>query len=219
MFTHKGRVAVVITVAFFLALILIWQISTNESQQNSDPQPSELQSETQIDVAKTVFTELERCTLQEDEKYYAHNDFISIYDVKFRFNVIQIYLRSANISAPLYDFELVFKLDNEMISTYTIKYVFPETKYEILLPRDGTTSFKIISANWSIGDFTLSECKEFSFPVWLKGVNTLRYFSKKSILVRDQYDCVINILDLKGMGSVVLNQGASYYQEVCKNER
>lgn len=211
-----GFVLVILVILIIVGCVLARQEKTEETKGTEEEKVTmgDLGDTYSVPVDGLTFEKLAKCTVENSREYKEANDVLCIYNVDFRFTMIRIYLQIGSLSSVLKNLKIVFKMDDGVRQEYTIKTALPETNYEILLSRGESNSFRAVSAEWELGSVEVSDRKEFGFPIWLKGVSTLKYISNKSILVRDTYGYVINELELDGMGTVVLNQGAAYYQEV-----
>ena len=142
---------------------------------------------------------------------------LTIYDVYETPNLFRVYLTIGDVASAFSDLKLAFRVSGKT-ENVTIRAVFPNMSYEILFNRHGSDGFDLIGATWDDSEVPiLGSRKEFGGFVRLIGMNTLKYFAvNKNILVFDSRGCVINDLHLHGIGSTVLNQGASYYCEVIE---
>lgn len=205
-------------IALFVVLVVAGTLTRQEKEKeiNGKPQTFLLSDDTEEEVANVedlIFEKLAPCTVENSAEYEDANDFFCIYNVDFRFTVVRIYLQIREFDRPFKNLKIRFKMDDTE-QEYMIKTVLPNNHYEILLPRGDSNSFQVVSAEWELQPVEISERKEFGFPIWLEGVSTLKYVSRKSILVRDTFGYIINELELDGVGTIVVNQGADYYQEV-----
>lgn len=218
---RKDKIALGLFGILFV-LILIAIVKTRESGTGKDHESSQqivtedVEEEEATPLDTIEWEKLSKCKEDEAFDWQDGNDFLYVFKVTFGFEKICILFQTRSFDRSVSNLRLKFALDDDKSSEYVLPYVFPGTDYEILIERKQSMSMQLVEASWDDTQVSLSESKEFGFPIWLKGVSTLKYFSHKSIVIRDKYGCIINELDLDGHGTIVLNQGAAYYQEVIK---
>ena len=162
---------------------------------------------------KLSFSPLEYCDGNTD--YFLQNDIIRIFRVENAPGLYRVFFETVNLDQALQNFNLTVITDGR-VQNVEIRYLFPITKYEIVIRKGNQSGFQILSAVWNpTKDLKLGIYKKFGKLLCLKGTNTIQYAGfPKTIMIFDDDSVCTGIYELGWFGTKVINNGAEYYKVV-----
>jgi len=167
----------------------------------------------EFDPETAVFDPLPVCRGGDVSSYVGQNSVVTVSDVVKTPNKFRMYVRVNDAGRVFSNLELSFFV-GDRVERYCIHTAVPLVSYEILIARNGSDSFWPMSAKWDPIEKEIGRDYSFGKNIWMDGKVTMRYFSMKDIMVFNADGCVIGEYSLRGIGSIVLNQGADYYKVV-----